>query len=433
MRWSRKNTNKNILDAVKRGRTITNTHEKEIGQLEARQKDLAEENAEIQGAIINSMEKIDYKQRADRADIDRILDYIGLEKNTDSCKKVSYTANSEAEITAVMDDTLNRYNTLSNVSQIVIDENLKYAIADLLAVTTERAMNAKFHNSLSELEKCGILSEDKYKLHIRSVERAKGLVNIGASIVFDVAPLIYDYCSTRIQQRKLREFIIGSVAYVNREMNPLIFKHIWETLMQAGILKANMQMDENLLVAEFNKFSDSNGIYILPMLENKVRMNMQQEEIMAKKIVSICDIENNAVRERALEFLEGFMRLNRQESEALLADAKCSQQFLSEVILYSSINFQTLFSDFAKDMSHACKFARYDLSNDVQKKVRDERKDTMEQIINETLNKKGILFTAGRRADLIQANARVMSASLNYGFEIETALKLTKRNRKVGE
>ena len=88
MRWSRKNTNKNILDAVKRGRTITNTHEKEIGQLEARQKDLAEENAEIQGAIINSMEKIDYKQRADRADIDRILDYIVLEKNTDSCKKV---------------------------------------------------------------------------------------------------------------------------------------------------------------------------------------------------------------------------------------------------------------------------------------------------------------------------------------------------------
>ena len=379
------------------------------------------------------MERIDNNERENRVDIDRILQHIGLERNTNPNMMVEYTPGSEARITTVMDDTLNRYNTLSNVSKIVVNEKLKFAIADFLSATTERAMNAKFHNSLSYMEQCGILSPEKYNMHIQKVNAVKGMVNIGTSIVCDVAPLIFDYLNTRIQHNKLKDFIIGSVAYINRETNPLINKHIWETFMQAGIVKPNMNMDISYIHTEFDRYANPDGLYTVPMLDNKIKTNLQQEDAMAKKIISICDLSNIDVQERALEFLESFLRINYQEAKLLLEDAKYSQESLSEIILYSSINYETFFSDFISNISHAQRFARYDLSNDVQKKIRDERKDTMEQIIQDTINKKGLFFTAEKRADLIEANARIMSASLNNGFKMGTEAELIERNYEVGE
>lgn len=428
-----KKTKENIANAVRRGKTITNTHEEEIKQVEHKQKVIDEENDDLLEKIISNEKEMWNNQMNTRQDVDRILDHLGMEKNTNTELMVPFTSGSQAQITTVLDDNLNRYNILSNVSQIVIDEKLKYAIADLLSVTTEKAMNEKFHNSLSDLEKCGILSEEKYNTHVKNVEMTKGLVNIGANIVFDVAPLIYDYCSTRIQKKNIKKFIIGSVAYINRELNPLISKHIWENLMQAKIVKNGTEIDVNFLNREFAKFANPNGIYVIPMLDDRVNIDSMQKEIMAKKIVSICDLNNNETKERALEFLESFIHIDYQGAKLILDDAGCSQQFLSELIEYSSVNYRTFFSDFIKDVGHARRFAEYDLSNDVQKKIRDKRKDSMEQIICDTMNKKGMLFTAGKRADLIKAHARVMSASLNDGFEIETALKLSKRNRKVGE
>ena len=63
MLWFKKKSNKNIADAVRRGKTITNTHAAEIEQLETHQRYLAEENAEIQREIINIVIQLEKKSK----------------------------------------------------------------------------------------------------------------------------------------------------------------------------------------------------------------------------------------------------------------------------------------------------------------------------------------------------------------------------------
>lgn len=50
-------------------------------------------------------------------------------------------------------ETLNKYNTISNLSALSVDLQLADAVASFLTAAVERDMNTKFHNKLSLLEK----------------------------------------------------------------------------------------------------------------------------------------------------------------------------------------------------------------------------------------------------------------------------------------
>lgn len=377
----------------------------------------------VQGELIKNVERMD-------ADLDRIYEILGEERMPGQEGSAVVMENTTQMMTGYMNGTLNKYNSFSNLSALSVDLQLADAIASFLTVAVEKDMNKKFHNNLTLLEQNGLISAEKFEQHKSSVVAAKQLTGLGVYAAFSLAPIIGATINNYLNKNEIIDFVVGTYAYINREYTSLISYEIASLLLQMDI-----QVSENKIKTVFEKYKASSGLSHIPIFSkrNMSIFGNTGKDVLAKEIVSRCDLHNDEVNDRALEFIEDFLRIDMTTAKNLVEDSVCAQDSLSDITWFSAINYRYVFLDFIQDVENAQQFAFYDLNNDPYCLMRENRKEKMESVVRDVSAKKGLFLTTGKRKDIIDASAKMIQYSLNPNYDISMDIKMIKREKKVLE
>lgn len=418
-------------DVYKKGiDDASNTYREKVGSLDEhfiesqkKQDGINIRNHKIQGELIKNTERID-------ADLDRIYEILGEERTPGEMGQAVVSGKTKQFMTGYMNGTLNKYNSLSNLSQLSIDFELVDAIASFLTATVEKDMNRRFHNNLSVLEQNGLLSKEKFEKHKRSVETAKQLTSLGAYVAFSLAPIIGATINKYLNKNEIVDFIVGVYAYINRDYTPLIEYEIMCLFQQMDI-----RVSKEKIKGVFEQYKTESGLLHIPNFSkrNMTIFGDEGKDTLAKEIVSRCDLSNEVVNNRAMEFVEDFLRISNTSAEKLVEDSICSQNALSDITWFSAINYRYVFLDFIQDIRNAQQFAFYDLENDPYARIRENRREKMESMVRDIASKKSLFLTKGRRKDIIDASAKMIQYSLNPNYDINMDIKMIKREKEVLE
>lgn len=395
----------------------------DISQVQKKQENINSRNHIVQGELIKNAERMD-------ADLDRIYEILGEERVPGQEGKAVVTENATQMMTGYMNGTLNKYNTFSNLSALSVDFQLADAIASFLTTAVEKDMNRRFHNNLSILEQNGLITAEKFEQHKHSVATAKQLAGLGVYAAFSLAPIIGATINNYINKNEIIDFVVGAYAYINREYTPLISYEIASLLLQMDI-----QASDNKIKSVFEKYKVSSGLSHIPVFSkrNTSIFGNTGKDTLAKEIISRCDLHNSSVNDRALEFVEDFLRMDLESAKRLVEDSVCAQDSLSDITWFSAINYRYVFLDFIQDIANAQQFAFYDLSNDPCGAMRENRREKMASVVNDVSAKKGLFLTTGKRKDIIDASVKMIQFSLNPNYDISTDIKMIRRGKKVLE
>jgi len=412
---------KGINDASDVYREKYGTLREDISQMQKKQDNINSRNHMVQGELIKNAERMD-------ADLDRIYEILGEERIPGQEGSAVVTENATQMMTGYINGTLNKYNSFSNLSALSVDFQLADAMASFLTAAVEKDMNKKFHNNLSLLEQNGLISAEKFEQHKRSVVAAKQLTGLGVYAAFSLTPIIGTIINNYINKNEIIDFVVGTYAYINREYTPLINYEIASLLLQMDI-----QISDSKIKSVFEKYKVSSGLSHIPIFSKR---NMSifgnvGKDVLAKEIVSRCDLHNSSVNDRALEFIEDFLRMDSESAKELVEDSICAQDSLSDITWFSAINYRYVFLDFIQDVANAQQFAFYDLNNDPYGGIRENRKEKMASIVSDVSAKKGLFLTTGKRKDIIDASAKMIQYSLNPNYDISTDIKMIRREKKV--
>lgn len=388
-----------------------------------KQDKINERNYKLQSQMIDNEERMD-------KDLDRIYEILGEERIPGTSGSAIVTPNTGTAIVGYTDGVLNKYNSLANIDEIRFDTQITDAIASFLTIAVERDMNKKFHQKLSILEKNGIISEEKFELHKSNVIKAKQLTGLGVYTTFSLAPIVCASISNYLQKSQMVDFVVGVYAYINRDLSSLVKYNITNLLYEMDI-----RIDEEKLQRTFDKYCNSTGLSNLPVFSRRNRTIFGRDgmDILVKDIISRCDLHEVEVKNRALEFVEDFLNIDNLHAEKMLSEAKCSQIAISDITWFSAINYRYVFLDFIKDVANAQQFAFYDISNDPYKRIREERRQQMETIIQSVASKKDLFLSDGKRKDIIEASAKMLQYSLNPNYDIAMDIKMIKREKEILE
>lgn len=380
-----------------------------------------ERNHELQKKLIDNEERLD-------KDLDKIYSLLGEERTPGTFGNATLSTVSSNNIISYTNGALNKYNLLSNIGELKVNAHVVDAVADFLTTAVEKDMNKKFHQNLTVLEQNGIITEEKFAEHVNKVAMAKQLTGIGVYAVFSLAPVICNTIQNYSSKKDVSDFIIGAYAYINRDLTPMISFSIKQVLLQM-----NISIKEEKLTSVFEQKVNKSDMSGIPMLSKRNRevFNYKGMDLLAKEIVSRCDLNNDKIYERSLEFVEGFLGINHYKAKELIADAMYSQESLSDITWFSAINLRYVFLDFISSVQEARRFAVYDLENDPFRKIRLEREQKMENIINDVSSRKNLFLTAGKRKDIIDASAKMLQYSLNPDYSIATDIKMIKREKEI--
>lgn len=377
----------------------------------------------LQNQMINNEENMDN-------DITRFFSLIGEERVPGTCGNAVVTPASVQTMTGYTDGLLNKYNIFSNLGSISFEPEIMNALANVVTIAVERDMNQKFHKSLSLLEKNGIISQEKFEIHKQSVMRAKQRAGLGVYASFSIAPIISVAISNFLQKKDISEFVIGVYGYINQELSPMVRYNIVHLLAEMGI-----NLNDAQIQSIFRKYCDKCGLSMLPFFSqrNMKVFGKTGLEILGKEIVSRCDLHSEDVRNRALEFVNQFLKLESLRTEHLVSDALESQNAVSDITWFSAINYRYIFVDFIRDVANSQQFANYDINNDPYGVLREKRRNSMESIIHDVSSQRGLFITQGKRTDIIHSSAKLMQYSLNPSYNVAVDIKMIKREKKILE
>jgi len=323
---------------------------------------------------------------------------------------------------------LNKYNSFSNFSYFEFNSELVDAIANFVTTSIEKDMNEKFHMSLNILEKNGLITTEKFEMHKRSVTKAKTAASLGVYTAFSLAPLVYQGISTHIKKKDMLNFIVGSYAYINQKLTPDIIFDIKNFLAEVGITVTEQKIGE-----VFGKYLYNSAINAIPFISSKSKNRFGEDgiDILAKEIASRCDLKSDSVKERALNYVSSFLHIGYSDAENLISDAQASQNIVSDIIWFSAIDYRYLFSDFIKNISNSRQFANYNIENDPFAQLREERRNCLEKILEDTYKNRGFFQTLGKRKDILAASAKLMQYTLNPDYNIKTNINMIKREMDI--
>lgn len=360
--------------------------------------------------------------------MDRILSMAEEKRIPGSMGTAVATESASKIITEFTDGTLNKYNTFSNLSSVEVNPQLADAIAGFLTMAVERDMNRKFHEKLTVLEQNGLISEEKFERHRSDVATAKQFTAIGVYAAFSLAPVVGATIRNYLNKSDIVDFVVGIYAYINQELTPLITHDILNLLQQM-----NISVNNKKIQAVFEKYCWNGGISRIPVFSrrNRALFGSSGMELLAKEIVSRCDLHEVDINNRAMEFVEDFLNMDTRTANRLVSDSKCSQDALSDIIWFSAISYRYIFSDFIKDIENAKQFAFYDINNDPYSNIRENRKQMMQSTIEKVSGKRSLFLTDEKRKDIIDASAKMMQYSLNPSYDIGMDIRMIKREKQV--
>lgn len=287
-------------------------------------------------------------------------------------------------------DTIRKYNSnvadllcMTKASQILEYQGyheVENAFANYISGAIENRMNAEFHSGLTTLEQNGIISAEKMMEHEKNIKKAKMISSGIVTFSFEIAPLVIDYISDHLSKNNISEFIIGWTAYINGKYDINTSQSVTSFLQNIGItLKCNDYEKY------FEKYVNSSPIHISSLRLSKTsqrNLGGGNLSIVAKKILSMCDLSDYTTYNRAIDFVANCFNVHTSQAEEILNDSKSEQIINSEFIGFSSLSYITYFQSIINSVETAKKFAYYDSDNDIYSKLREGRKAAIDEAVN---------------------------------------------------
>lgn len=279
-------------------------------------------------------------------------------------------------IKSVVDNSLeNTSATLSlfDNDQVSLHEmynDFSDAMVTLLTNGIETHSSKKFHESLKWYEKCGFVSKHKVEMYEKNISVKKEIAGMLAYSVLEVMPLVFNTASTRRDMDNFQKFYIGWLAYVNK----LDSARIRSNVVKMFPMEKIKHFDDI-----FNKYSAEDvKITDLPVLRSKniVKLNPQDTEKMklfASSFLRCCDLQDDEVYRRAQEFLDTQCSLSSLDIERILCSTSEQVNFLSDFIVYNTIEAKDYLSAVLNSVEKGKSFAYYNIENDPFRKIRQAR------------------------------------------------------------
>lgn len=272
---------------------------------------------------------------------------------------------------------------MTNASQILELQGyheIQNAFANFLSSAIENKLNEKFHSSLSTLEKNGLVSSEKIFEHEKNVKRAKAIAGGVTTFAFEAAPLIVDYFSNHFSKENIKEFVIGWTAYINGK-----FDKETSALVKGFIEDIGIKIKENEYETIFNKYVNASQLHMSSLTLSKTsqrNLSGYNLSIIVKKLISLCDLSDENIKQRAMEFIVECMRVRMSQAEILLNDSESEQIMNSDFIGFSALGYVSFFKPLINSIDTAKKFAYYDAECDRYSKLRETRKAAIDEAVN---------------------------------------------------
>jgi len=279
------------------------------------------------------------------------------------------------------------FNNFNNINEVLSSSGIycfvkqngffqqaKMEIANLLTSLYEKKANEKFHNSLSFFEKLGYIKDEKVKKHHEKIGFNKSVISFASDSAFVIIPFLIDHFKKCSEAKKIKEFVIGWIAYINKENSILIRKKT-----EIFYNKINENFTESEFTNIFEKYSNSN-IINFPRL-----IDVDNSYSFLNFIVSCSDLSNPQIIERINEFGYHWLKLPEKEINFIINNINDSQEYLSDISTFTSASIFEFFNDLTESVNHAKQYSFYCLENDIWAQKRFQNRKKIEQTINKAL------------------------------------------------
>ncbi len=299
-------------------------------------------------------------------------------------------------------------------------DQLKNHVATVLTGLLENKLNQEFHDSLNIIQKLGFFTNNRYQRHMATVGLKKEVLAGGIYGILTLLPAAVDYLTKRIQEKQMKEFVIGWLAYINKDNSSAV------RFAADRFYRKMLKEDFNL--KQYNRiYENCMSVDKKPIMHDSFRMKPQA---LYSYIVSASDIESDDVRSRALEFGD-YLNIQTESLEDTLALCKDSAEVISDLSTFTSISLSDLFSDIVKSAEHAKQYSEYCIDNDPNAKQREKNKKLVLKG-GATITAAALTVFTGPVGDaVLVAGYGIVNSLINEELDFKQGAEIGKRLKSV--
>lgn len=258
----------------------------------------------------------------------------------------------------------------SEISFETLYNDFSHQVISLITTGIEKYSTKEFHESLTFFNKQGFISKEKVKMFEEKVALRKGVATSAASIILAVAPIAFSYVSNQRNLYNFQKFYISWLAYINKENSLRIDQNV------SKLFSPHKVKDYDSLFREFG--AEDITIHDLPSLNksNYIQLNnyeVEQRKMFAGNILRSCDLHDEAVRERAEQFLDVCCKLSAVDIDRLIIGTKNQVDFLSDFIVFNAVTARDVFGYVFNSVQKGAAYAIYNIDNDPYRKIRQKK------------------------------------------------------------
>lgn len=336
-------------------------------------------------------------------------------------------------------DTLDTIIQFDNTAELFKSELYRKATGEFsgfISGMITHKYEENYHNNLNIFEKNGFISKNKVMVYEKNHSLVKGSSLAATQFVMAGIPVIAKLIGDNLQQKNFEKFFLMWTGYINqtKDITPLMVKNIKNILSLMQINKSEEQIT-------FALKGYTTAFEYLPKLSKRNisafnSIEKEQLKALAKQVISTADLDNISVKERALEFICEMFNISYIQSGKMLEDIIASQEYLTTVLKFSSVDYMTFFQQFTNSIEDAKNLSQYDVSMDIyaQQRIKNKKmivdlgskvlKSGAKAIITE--NPAYLLEILKPTIDVIEVSESLMSKTLNQDMNSQKGFELMK-------
>lgn len=319
-------------------------------------------------------------------------------------------------------DTLSTVLQFDHIDELFASPEYQKLVSKGPGMISNLVMNhydRKTMKLLEFAEQTGYLDDVTRRMFEEDAKKTKKRIGFGTRIMTDITlrelPVLYQLLDDKINGKNMRRFLISWMGYINgaKSDSPILTSNIKSIYDAFGIQASNEYIEDKLSQTATLKFSE------LPQLNriNKRRLNkVENEQLLkvAKLIIANSELTDKNTRNRALQFMTEVFGVSYTGAESKLKEVESAQEYLEQLLLFSSVDYTCFFKPLAASANEALRFAEYDIKTHPDTKRQKENREKLDCIQNQ---EKDIKELGQPSLDVIRISEDMMMETLKPSKE----------------
>lgn len=318
-------------------------------------------------------------------------------------------------------DTLSTVLQFDHIDELFASPEYQKVVSNGSGMISDLVRNhydRKTMKLLEIAEQTGHLDDVTRRKFEKAAKKTKR-IEFGTRIITDITlrelPVLYQLLDDKINGKNMRRFLISWMGYINgaKSDSPILTSNIKSIYDAFGIQASNEYIEDKLSQTAALKFSE------LPQLNriNKRRLNkVENEQLLkvAKLIIANSELTDENTRNRALQFMTEVFGVSYTGAESKLKEVESAQEYLEQLLLFSSVDYTCFFKPLAASANEAHRFAEYDIKTHPDTKRQKENREKLDCIQNQ---EKDIKELGQPSLDMISISENMMKDTLKPSKE----------------